>query len=1002
MWKTNVKTWFAISIIRPAIVSAIALLYAAQSNMAWGELSPWQYKTAFYNVSAQATDVVPARLPNGDDKPDLVVKCSHGYHLMMSTPSGQFNVSKYWGFSDGSGGWYDPIDILTADLDSDGYSEVVYATRDRVFVCEYYKNSNTGDEFLIKKYITGWQDKNIVSMTTGDFNGDGLIDVAVAFVDGIRLLYQGGDHYLTFGPWYNDVAAFSSLCSSDFNSDGKADIAGIRDGKVSVLCSQPGGGFGGRQDFLGNPLSGVGKVVCGDFNGDGHPDLAASYGSSPSRPEPWRDDAVSVFLGLGGGIFKSRIDYFPGDYLEHLNKIASGDLNCDGCDDLLVNQTCVTPYHLYCLYGQPDGSMIRGSVETLGGLYGWPDAWLSTGKFDSDDHIDLIIMKSDNPTLEIRFNSYVEPHLQLSHAPYLFKAEPTAIGEWSGVGKGADPLYEIDPRYPPNINRSTYGNNLETQYGWVRVEERTGFYNDPREFFKGQWSRMAADIGTEVRLFGESIYGSNSYKERSLETTSLASFDISGLEPQGTVQLKVNLDYDTRIDGTAFWDNASFVINEVIPAAVTIGKNFAAKTTMKIAKNTGKYVFEKLSDTGINYVAEESRFNAWTSFSVLIDQETDIPQSVVLSPMTGFTSKNGGVTKDYQVRKSESATVTIDPDKRVYVGFVAGTEAYTLGFAQAYAGITHYRLQFDLVGVDCPPLVFEQWDPTPQTDDAGAYYKDLLLVTVNTPELVTGSVEVLDSIGTFSPKTGNKLVKVSNSEMSGFLLPMKVSGDTTGLNLYMGAMVSDTTLTNKAAIQIVFIQDEQLYDIADVNLCNIFTFDANSGVVETPYAAHISPISFGLKNIPRGEGTFLIAFGNLEESDLRASLIIDSISLASDKVKGDFNFDNLINFADVVLFVSRWLERDCNDPSWCSGTDIDRSGGVDFSDFAILCENWHWTKNPADLDGDGDVDYADLRLLTNFWLRSDANLDIVSSDGGIISFLDFAEFAQHWLEGTNH
>jgi formylglycine-generating enzyme required for sulfatase activity len=958
MWKANVKTWFAISIIRPAIVVALALSL----------LSP------AHSVFA--------------DSPETV-----------SIPGGMFQMG---------------------DSKNEGYSEelpVHTVTLDSFYMGKYEVTNQQYCAFLNWADDNGW-----ITVTSGvvykagsgtsypycDTSSDSQISYSNSTF-GVRT--KGGRNMsndpMVMVSWYGAAA----YCNWRSQQEGKEQCYNLSTWNCDFtkhgyrLPTEAEWEYAARGGLLGRRFPWATSDTITHSQANYPSSTSFSYDISPTKGyHPLWNDGISPYtspVGFFDGSLRKKSDFgWPGSQSSY--QTTSG-ANGYGLYDMAGNvwEWCNDWWKsdYYASRPNPD-------VNPTGPASGSHRVHRGGG-WEYYCHVCRVAARCGGfvPDGRIRFLGFrlslkgdIVPRFILKHAPYLLKAEPKFLGDW-GSNSGADPLYHIDPHLP-FIDRSTFGNNLETQYGWSRIEERCGFVNN--EFFKGQWSRMASDIGTEIRLFGESIYGGDSWKERLLETTSLASFDIAGLEPQGTVQLKVKLDYDTRIDGTAFYDNAAFVINEVIPAAVTTVQAIAAKTTMEVAKIVGETLFEELIDTGINYVAEESRFNAWTSSSVLIDQENDIPQMVVLSPTTGFTSKNGGVTKDYQVRKSESATVTIDPDKRVYVGFVANTQAYTLGFAQAYAGITHYRLQFDLVGVDCPPLVFEQWDPTPQTDDVGAYYKDLLLVTVNTPELVKGSVEVLDSIGTFSPTIGNKLVKVSNSEMSGFLLPMRVSGDTTALNLYIGAMVSDTTLTDKAAIQIIFIQGEQLYDIADVNLCDIFTFDANSGLVETPYAAHISPISFGLKHIPRGEGTFLIAFGNLEESELRASLIIDSISLTSDKVKGDFNFDNLINFADVAVFVSRWLERDCNDPSWCSGTDIDRSGGVDFSDFAILCENWHWTKNPADLDGDGDADYADLRLLTNFWLRSDANIDIVSSDGGIISFLDFAEFAQHWLEGTNH
>jgi hypothetical protein len=58
----------------------------------------------------------------------------------------------------------------------------------------------------------------------------------------------------------------------------------------------------------------------------------------------------------------------------------------------------------------------------------------------------------------------------------------------------------------------------------------------------------------------------------------------------------------------------------------------------------------------------------------------------------------------------------------------------------------------------------------------------------------------------------------------------------------------------------------------------------------------------------------------------------------------------------------------------------------------------------ADLNGDGKVDDVDLVVLANQWLQSPGNpsADIAPqpSGDGIVNFEDFAQFAQHWLEGV--
>jgi subtilisin-like proprotein convertase family protein len=61
------------------------------------------------------------------------------------------------------------------------------------------------------------------------------------------------------------------------------------------------------------------------------------------------------------------------------------------------------------------------------------------------------------------------------------------------------------------------------------------------------------------------------------------------------------------------------------------------------------------------------------------------------------------------------------------------------------------------------------------------------------------------------------------------------------------------------------------------------------------------------------------------------------------------------------------------------------------------------TCNIADFDEDGDVDTDDLGTLCASWLTDDAITDIapVPDGDGIVDMMDFAVFAENWLEGTS-
>jgi hypothetical protein len=56
----------------------------------------------------------------------------------------------------------------------------------------------------------------------------------------------------------------------------------------------------------------------------------------------------------------------------------------------------------------------------------------------------------------------------------------------------------------------------------------------------------------------------------------------------------------------------------------------------------------------------------------------------------------------------------------------------------------------------------------------------------------------------------------------------------------------------------------------------------------------------------------------------------------------DFCRDGSINFRDLAVFSSQWLQQNCTDPntSWCQKADLDRSGKVDASDMELFAGYW--------------------------------------------------------------
>lgn len=186
-----------------------------------------------------------------------------------------------------------------------------------------------------------------VGITSGDFNGDGNLDLAVANNRFISILLGVGNG--TFLPAILINIGDSPLIgilAADFNGDGILDLAVTNDEPGNVISILLGNGDGTFQSPT-NYATGTrpGQFVAADFNGDGILDLAVTNDISGN---------VSIFLGNGDGTFQPSTFYPAGDAPIG---ITTGDFNGDGKLDLAVTDVGVGANNVSVLLGNGDGKL---------------------------------------------------------------------------------------------------------------------------------------------------------------------------------------------------------------------------------------------------------------------------------------------------------------------------------------------------------------------------------------------------------------------------------------------------------------------------------------------------------------------------------------------------------------------------------------------------------------------------------------------------------------------
>jgi hypothetical protein len=192
-----------------------------------------------------------------------------------------------------------------------------------------------------------------------DLNGDGRLDLVVANEKGsdVSVLLSDGKGGFSpargspfpAGPSPND------LTSGDFNGDGRVDLA-IANHETQHLTVLLGDGRGALAPARGSPVTVVVRphvhgVAAGDFNGDGSLDLVT---------DSWANDRVVVVFGDGKGRFA-----MPGTYVsvgKHpYQRVRVADLNGDSRADIIMmsRSGAVASRAVVSVPGHPKGLVLR-------------------------------------------------------------------------------------------------------------------------------------------------------------------------------------------------------------------------------------------------------------------------------------------------------------------------------------------------------------------------------------------------------------------------------------------------------------------------------------------------------------------------------------------------------------------------------------------------------------------------------------------------------------------
>jgi sugar lactone lactonase YvrE len=216
-----------------------------------------------------------------------------------------------------------------------------------------------------------------VAVVPGDFNNDGIVDLAVSngLSNTVSILLGKGDGTFGNGPVLTTCQGPGDIAVADFNGDGNLDLA-IVCGSGSTLSIYLGHGDGTFTATNSSPIINGGgeNIVAGDFNGDGIPDLVVS---------DLFENSLYILLGKGDGTFTTSTITVPSNF--DPDGIAVADFNGDGKLDLAVTSGNLAMAAIFL--GNGDGTFNAGASLTTSGNLGLVIA----ADFNGDGKIDLAV-----------------------------------------------------------------------------------------------------------------------------------------------------------------------------------------------------------------------------------------------------------------------------------------------------------------------------------------------------------------------------------------------------------------------------------------------------------------------------------------------------------------------------------------------------------------------------------------------------------------------------------
>src|SRR5579863_300095 len=244
---------------------------------------------------------------------------------------------------------------------------------------------------------TGHCCPSTVAAATGDFNGDGKLDVVnIDSGSDINVMLGNGD-----GTFQTPISltiataniSFDAIAVGDFNGDHLLDVAlwainaNTGNTEVHIYLGNGAGSFtaGGTYSAPSSNIFNPGptSIVASDVNGDGKLDLVALT--------PY--NGVFIYLGKGDGTFQAPVAYATGctTGTGGCSALAVGDLNGDGKPDLALDANETTGGGISILLNNGSGTFGTATYYPVGIGGVFAGGGIAIGDVNGDKKPDVVV-----------------------------------------------------------------------------------------------------------------------------------------------------------------------------------------------------------------------------------------------------------------------------------------------------------------------------------------------------------------------------------------------------------------------------------------------------------------------------------------------------------------------------------------------------------------------------------------------------------------------------------